>query len=214
MKWYKRHKEKIRFVINILFALYNFVIGIFWNSLWFLTVSAYYIVLGVMRSCIIKFASIDSKSHKFVMKFSGIMIFVLSLVLCFIVYMTVDSNGAKAYHEIVMITIALYAFTKITLAIMSAVKKTKTVYDKTLNNITLADSIVAVYSLQRSMLVPFAGMSAPDILLMNAVSGVEMCIIIIFIGINLITGGNVMAKSKITDGIEKISEGITKGYKK
>lgn len=124
------------------------------------------------------------------MKFTGVMIFVLSLVLGVIVYMTLRYEEATKHHEIVMITIALYAFTKITLAIIGFLKskKSKRPYKKALRSIAFTDSIVSIYSLQKSMLVTFEGMTISDITLMNTLSGIGMCIAVFCIGLNLISG--------------------------
>ena len=193
-----RSKEILRFSFNLLFSLYNCILGIISNSMWFLTVGAYYIILSIMRIFVIGFASKSRKNEYFIMKFSGVMIFILSLILCLIVYMTIGQVGATKHHEIVMITIALYAFTKLTLAIIGIVKskKIKTPYKKTLRSITFTDSIVSIYSLQRSMLVSFEGMTLPDIVLMNTLSGIGMCIIVICIGLNLILGEKKNVKIK------------------
>lgn len=211
-----KHKELLRFFLNLTFALYNCILGIFTNSMWFLNVGAYYVILSTMRISVIRFSSKDRKNEFFIMKFTGVMLFILALILCVTVYMTIKHEGATKHHEIVMITIALYAFTKLTLAIIGFIKSKKSYIPshKTLQSIAFTDSIVSIYSLQRSMLVTFQGMTKSDIVLMNTLSGTGMCIIVICIGLNLIIGGNRMAKSKLVKGIEKISENVTKGYSK
>ncbi len=183
-------KEILKFIINLIFAIYNWALGVASFSWWFIAVGAYYIVLSIMRISVIAFSSKDRKNERFIMRFSGVMIFVLSIVLSGIVYMTIEQNVAVKYHEIAMITIALYAFTKITLAIMGFIKSRKNhrPHIKTLRSIAFADSVVSIYSLQRSMLVSFEGMSPPDIILFNTLSGIGMCLIVIWIGLNLIIG--------------------------
>ena len=185
-----RSKELLKFIINLVFAIYNCVLGMASYSWWFIAVGAYYIVLSIMRITVIAFSSKDRKNERFIMRFSGIMIFILSLVLCAIVYMTINQLGAVKYHEIAMITIALYAFTKLTIAVCEFVKSRKnpSPYIKTLRSISFADGVVAIYSLQRSMLVSFEGMSEANIMLFNTLSGIGMCIIVVFTGLNLILG--------------------------
>lgn len=183
-----RNKELLNFIINLIFAIYNCVLGIASYSWWFIAVGAYYIILSIMRIAVIAFSLKNRKNEQFIMKFSGIMIFLLSVVLCGIVYMTVGQSGAVKYHEIAMITIALYAFTKITLAIYRFIKSKKgsEPHTKTLCSIAFADSVVSIYSLQRSMLVTFEGMTVENIILFNLLSGIGMCLIVICIGLNLI----------------------------
>lgn len=185
-----RTNTLLKFIINLIFAIYNFALGVSSYSWWFIAVSAYYIILSSMRVGVITFSARNRKNENFIMKFSGVMIFVLSLVLCGIVYMTVKQDVAVKYNEIAMITIALYAFTKITLAIIRFIKSRKNhrPYIKTLRSIAFADSVVSIYSLQRSMLVSFEEMAKEDIVIFNTLSGIGMCVIVICIGLNLILG--------------------------
>ncbi len=210
-------KEVLKFIVNFIFAIYNCVLGIVSHSWWFITVGAYYVVLSVMRSAVILFSATDRKNARFIMKFSGAMILVLSVVLCGIVYMTIEHQVAVKYHEIVMITIALYAFTKTTLAICKFIKsrKSQRPYIKTLRSIAFADSVVSIYSLQRSMLVSFDGMTAENIVLFHTLSGIGMCLVVICIGLNLILGKeHKMAKSKLVETNRKIAKGVKTGFQK
>lgn len=211
-----RNKTLQKFLFNLIFAIYNCVLGLITGSWWFVTVGAYYVIISVMRFAIILSFSENKKSGNFVMRFSGVMLFVLSVVLCGIVYMTLEQNVATRYHEIVMITIALYAFVKITLAIISFVRsgKTKNAFIKTLQSIAVADAVVSIYSLQRSMLVSFGDMAERDITVFNTLSGIGMCIIVVLIGVYLMNGGKLMAKSKIVKANEKIEKTVVGAYKK
>lgn len=187
-----RIKTILKFIINLVFALYNCVLGIAVHSWWFMASGAYYIILSIMRITVIAFSSGNRKNDGFIMNFTAVMILFLSVILCGMVYMTIEQDVAAEYHEIVMITIALYAFVKISLAICGFVKsgKRNLPYIKTLSSITLADAIVSIYSLQRSMLVSFEGMSSGDIILFNTLSGIGMCIAVVFTGINLLRKEN------------------------
>lgn len=89
-----------------------------------------------------------------------------------------------------MITIALYAFTKVTLGIINLVKSRKysSPIFKTLRNIAFADALVSLFSLQRSMLVTFEGTSLDDIKFLNVFTGSAVCLTVFILGINLIKG--------------------------
>lgn len=129
---------------------------------------------------------------------------------------TIKDRGT-AFHEIIMITIATYTFTKITIAIIGMVtaKRSASPALKILRNISLADACVSIYTMQRSMLVSFPGVEAAEILLLNIFTGTAVWIIVLLLGINLIGGKYTdMAKSKIVRANEKIAEAVTDGYKK
>ena len=131
--------------------------------------------------------------------------------------MSAVKDRGTAFHKIVMITIAAYSFTKITISIigMVKIKHSASAVLKTLRNISLADACASIYTMQRSMLVSFPGMEAVEILLLNMFTGTAVWIIVLFLGINLIGGKYIdMAKSKIAKTNEKITEAVTGGYKK
>ena len=89
-----RTKELLRFIINLIFALYNCVLGLASFSWWFLAVGAYYVILSSMRISVIAFSARDRKNEMFIMRFSGVMLFMLAVVLCGIVYLTIEQFGA------------------------------------------------------------------------------------------------------------------------
>ncbi len=203
-------------VFNLTYAVYNCVLGFVSHSWWFITLSAYYAVLGVMRFAVLQIKR-RSETEIFAKKFTGFCFLFLSVCLVGTVILSLTDNRGVKHHEIVMITIALYTFTKVVLGIINLVKSKK--YSspafKTLRNISFADALVSVFSLQRSMLVTFEGMSEGDIFLFNVLTGTGVCISVLVLGINLIGGRKVdMAKSKIANATEKMAEGVADGYKK
>ena len=201
---------------NLTYAVYNAVLGFISHSWWFVTLSVYYAVLGVMRFAVLQIKR-KSETEIFAKKFTGFCFLFLSVCLVGTVILSVTDNRGTKHNEIVMITIALYTFTKVVLGIINLVKSKK--YSspafKTLRNISFADALVSVFSLQRSMLVTFEGMSEGEIVLFNILTGSGVCLMVFVLGINLIGGKRIeMAKSKIVNATEKIADGVVGSYKK
>lgn len=135
----------------------------------------------------------------FAKRITGVLLVVLSFCIVGVTILSALKERGTAFHEIVMITIATYTFTKITIAIVGTVKTKQSTSPvlKTLRNISLADACVLIYTMQRSMLVTFPGMKAAEIQLFNILTGTTVWIIILFLGMNLIGGKRIdMAKSK------------------
>ncbi len=206
--------------INLAYALYNAALGFMAHSWWFITISAYYAVLSIIRFAVLQInhnsrGSTDTEA--FAKRFTGIMLMVLSFCLIGTVIMCLVTDKVTRYHQIIMISIAAYTFTKITLAIinLAKAKNDNSPIIKTLRSISLADAFVSVFSLQRSMLRSFDGMSEGSIQLMNALTGSAVCIIIFILGLNLTEWSKiVMAKSKIVKANKKIADAVVGGYKK
>ncbi len=205
---------------NFVYAVLNCVIGFTSLSWWFVTLGAYYAVLAISRFSVLQVgrkSGGDISLENFAKKITGILAVVLSFCFVGIVTLSVVEKRGTVFHEIVMIAIATYTFTKVVLAIIGIVKAKKTTSPvlKTLRNISLADAFVSVYTLQRSMLVSFPGMNDNEIQLFNILTGTAVWIILLLLGINLIGGRCVdLAKSKLIQANEKIAEAVVGGYKK
>ncbi len=205
---------------NAAYGFGNFIIGFLNHSWWFITVGAYYTVLAITRFSVLQVqrkASGDYDTELFARRITGILLVALSFCIVGVNIMSAVKDRGTTFHEIVMITIATYTFTKITIAIIGMVKEKRSASQvlKTLRNISLADACVSIYTMQRSMLVSFPGMEPAEILILNIFTGTVVWIVVLLLGINLIGGKYTdMAKSKIVKANEKIAEVVTDGYKK
>lgn len=208
----------IGFCVNALFGIYTGILGAYERSWWYIALAAYYIVLSAARFAVLR----SLKNHQndtdtFVARFIGVMCVFLAVTMAGITYLSFSDERGYRFHEIVMISIALYTFTKIALAIIRLVQCRGNVRPalKCLRSLALADAAVSIFALQRSMLVSFAGMSIENIKLMNALTGTAVYLLTAVLGINLIGGKQItMAKSKIVEANRKIADTVTDGYKK
>ena len=178
---------------NIAFATYHLVMGLVTSSWWLLTLGSYYLVLSIVR-----FVVLRSKSEKrFIAKFTGCMLILLSIPLAGTVILSVVRDRGHERHMIVMIAIAAYAFTKITLATIKLIKarRSTSVTLITLRNISFADAFVSIFALQRSMLVSFEGMRESEIVIMNATLGSAVCVIVFLLGVNLLRNKKALFKT-------------------
>ena len=180
-------------VFNIAFATYHLVMGLVTKSWWLLTLGSYYLVLSVVR-----FVVLRSKSkERFIAKFTGWMLILLSMPLAGTVILSVVQDRGHEHHMIVMIAMAAYAFTKITLATIKFIKARRSTSATliTLRNISFADAFVSIFALQRSMLVSFEGMTEAEIVIMNATLGSAVCVIVFLLGLNLVRNRKILFKS-------------------
>lgn len=206
--------------VNFGYALGNCAIGFLSHSWWFITVGAYYAVLAMARFSVLQVkrkARGDHGTELFARRITGILLVALSVCIVGVNILSALKERGTAFHEIIMITIAAYTFTKITVAIIGMVqaKHTASPALKTLRNIALADACVSIYTMQRSMLQSFPGLTPAEIQIFNILTGTAVWLIVLFLGINLIGGKRVdMAKSKIVKANEKIAGAVTVGYKK
>lgn len=169
---------------NIAFATYYLVMGMLTSSWWLLTLGSYYLALAIVRFVVLRSKYKDS----FIAKFTGWMLILLSMPLIGTVILSVVRDRGLKLHMIVMITMALYAFAKVTLATFNFVRsrRSSSVKLMALRSISFADAFVSIFALQRSMLVSFEGMSEQGIVTMNIALGSAVCVIVFLLGINLV----------------------------
>lgn len=184
----------LAFAFNLLYAIYHCVLGILNLSFWFIAMCAFYGILAIMRFSAVLCERIHQKSpdndtELFVMKLSGILLVILSIVLATVSYISLSQNIAAKHGEIIMITIATYTFYKITMAIVKAIKQHKNPSPllRTIRNIGYAEVAASIQTLQRSMLASFGSMSTGNIHFMNAVTGAAVCLFVLILGLSMIT---------------------------
>ena len=171
-------------LFNAAFATYHLASGLIMRSWWILTLGIYYLILSVVR-----FAVLRSRSDgHFLTKFTGWMLIVLSVPLAGTVILAVVKDRGHKLPMIVMIAMATYAFTKITLATVKRIQSRHSTSQTliALRSISFADAFVSIFALQRSMLVSFEGMNETQIVIMNASLGSAVCITVFCLGIHLL----------------------------
>ena len=185
------------FMINVAYTIYNGVIGIMNQSSWFITMAVYYSLLGIMRYCAVhterKISRLEDhelirKKELAVIKIDGILLLLLNLALSGVVLLTIAEGTAKAYSDIMAISIAAYTFYKIIMAVIHMVKvrKMESPILITIRNIGVADALVSMLTLQMTMLVSFQGTDSLDMNRMNGITGLAVCLLISALGISMI----------------------------
>ena len=184
----------VSLLFNMVYSVYHIIFGITTHSWWFFTIGIYYAILSIVRFVVLRH---KGKKH-FVIRFTGIMLMVLSISLIGTVILAFVKDRGTEFHLIIMLAVAVYAFTKITLATIKWIKarKSKSVKLITLRNISFADAFVSIFSLQRSMLVSFEGMSEIEIRIMNVATGSAVCVIVFLLGLNLVKQNRIIKRKR------------------
>ena len=183
--------------INLLYALYNGGLGIVNQSIWFITMCAYYTILSTLRFSVVLCGRKSNSNSScdieyFVMKVAGGLLVILSLVLTGIVYVSLTEAIVAKYDTVVMITIATYTFYKITMAIIRSVKQRANPSPllAVIRSIGSADAAASALTLQKSMFATF-GQTADTAKahMMNILTGAAVCLFIFTLGIITILKG-------------------------
>ena len=200
---------------NFIYAVFNGIVGLVNHSAWCGSLSAYYILLCVMRFLSVSYAGkIYSKKRKWrklqsdrkenqardngietdtlrewrVYYHCGIMLSVTSIALGGAVIMLVSGEGGKTYPGVLIYAVAAYTFYKLIVAVRNVIvaRKRDSALLRTLRNISYADALVSMLSLQTALFAAFGQDSEELIPLMNALTGTAVCLMIFILGIIMV----------------------------
>ncbi len=179
--------------VNVAFSAYYLAFGGIQGSWWLLSLGVYYLMLSLVRFVVLRTKSREGT----VTRFTGWMLIVLSVPLVGTVILAVVQDRGQEHHQIIMIAMAAYAFTKITLATVNLIKSRRSSSARLImqRNISFADAFVSIFALQRSMLVSFEGMTEREIIIMNSFLGGAVCVIVFLLGVNLVRNNKIIFKT-------------------
>lgn len=191
----------ISFLINILYALGNGLYGIINNSMWFITLAIYYMVLSIMKVNVLwyerKVSILEiTKELKlkeiYVYRRCGILLTFMTLVLGGAVELMVKNEGGKEYKGYLIFIVAAYTFYNMIMSIINLIKvrKFKSIIIKTIKNIGYAEAMVSMLSLQTAMFVSFKSESKINENYINGLTGTVVCSIVLAIGIYMVYSSN------------------------
>lgn len=179
---------------NLLYALFQLVMGIRESSVWFYALSAYYAVLGSMRFFLLKETVSKGLGRNYFRellhyRFCGILLLIMHLSLSVIVGYMVLENKGFTHHYIVTLAIATYTFAAIGVAIKNAVKYHRS-YSPVISAskvISLVAALVSLLSLEAAMLSAFGSEEEESFrLLMTAFTGAGVCLAVLATAVYMI----------------------------
>lgn len=181
-------------VSNIVFAIFNGIIGIISCSTWFGTLAAYYILLSIMRIGVVrqerKLANVKEKQERMrqelsVYRMNSILFIFMAGVLAGMVILLLNAQGGKDYSELMIYAVATYTFYKIITSTIEVIRveKRKSPLLSIIKRIGYIDACVSILTLQTAMFTTFAEREDSLIKLMNGLTGTIVCIIVLGLGI-------------------------------
>lgn len=172
--------------VNLLYAVFNAFLGFRYHSYWFLSMSAWYLIVGLLKLFI--FRRRKNEENADVLKNTGAGILFLAVVLSGIVCMGIAEQHNPVRELVVMIALAAYTFGYFGLAIYSARKAHKGNKDPEIarRSLALVCAIASMLSLERGMLGTFGDAGDHFTFVMEAASGLVAFLLLLLIGISLL----------------------------
>lgn len=181
-------------VSNIIFAVFNGVVGITSHSAWFGTLSAYYILLSIMRVGTVsqerKIALIKEKKEHVqrelrVYRSNSVLFIFMAIVLAGAVILLENFQGGRNYPGVTIYAAAAYTFYKIIMSTIQVIKvgKRRSPLLSIIRRIGYIDACVSILTLQTAMFASFARGEEAFVKLMNGITGAVVCVMVLCLGI-------------------------------
>ncbi len=179
-------KAVLSLIFNLLYAFYNGLLGFLSSSTIFIASAVYYFLLSAMRfSVVLLNKKKKAKNDRLIASMVGVLLIILSVIFHFMIFISMRENTATMYGTVTMITIATFTFTKITTAVVTAIKhrSEQSKLFKALNAVRYSEVAVSLLTMQQSMLVSFGGTADISSVILNACTGAAVCFFILALGI-------------------------------
>lgn len=188
------------FVINFLYAGIKLFSGIYYKSLWFVTLAVYYILLAVVRFALLHHVRLQEKKgyykasewHRY--RLCGIILMVMNCSLTGIVVLAIHQNSGFEYPGILIYIMALYTFYATISAIINIIKFRK--YGSPVWSaakvINLTAALVSMLSLETAMITQFG--AAEDVIfrkIMLAATGFSISAIVLLMAVYMIISSTI-----------------------
>lgn len=184
--------------INLLFAAFNLVSGIYYHTAWFLIFAVYYTILAVMRFVLVRYASkhtVGSERNAELRpaRLCASILLTVNLALTAAVLMILYRNRGFTYHGILIYVMALYTFYCTVSAVVAIIRSRK--YASPVLSMTkvisLAAALVSMLSLETAMLAAFgAEMPAATQRIFIAATGAGVSAVIVTMSVYVIVKSN------------------------
>ena len=186
---------------NMAYAIFLFVVSQIYLSNWFFVMSVYYGLLSSAR--IFAFKQLDpnidrTKKLKTLLT-SGVFLLFIDLVVSVLMFILIYTNKYVVHHEITVITLALYTFVTLPMAIVNTVRATKEKepVHASIRALSLTSASISLVTLTNTMLSTFGGEEVQTLrrYMLPILSGI-VSVIIIVIAIIMIVKASFELKDK------------------
>ncbi|MCM1494862.1 MAG: hypothetical protein NC089_03585 [Bacteroides sp.] len=170
-------------VINMLYAIMKMVSGILYESIWFITLAVYYMLLAIMRFLLLYFARKKSIKADITAEFKqyricGVLLAFMTLALSGMILFIVRQDGGYDYPGILIYVMAMYAFYTMITAVVNVIKFRRhgSPVLSAAKAVNLTSAFVSMLALETAMLNQFG--SKDDSLfrqVMTASTGAVIC---------------------------------------
>ncbi len=150
------------FLVNLLYIAVKLTAGIYYRSVWFLSLAVYYMLLAAMRFFLLRHANQNSAGQNFAAelrqyRLCGILLCLMNQALTVIVIFMVHQNRGYTYPGMLIYAMAAYAFYAVIISVINFIKYRNHASPvvSAAKGINLIAALISILSLETAMLARF-----------------------------------------------------------
>ncbi len=181
------------FFFNLIYIVMKMVAGIYYQSIWFVSLAVYYILLAVMRFLLLYHSKRKKQREPMVeelyrYRLCGIVLLLMNQALAGMVVFMVHQNRGVDYPGLLIYLMALYSFYSVIIAVINLIKFRKhgSPVLSAAKAVNLVAAMVSILSLETAMLAQFGGDDESFRASMTGATGGGVCTIVIGMAIFMI----------------------------
>lgn len=173
--------------VNIIYALFYFGTGIYFESVWTMAIAVYYIVLSLIRYGLVRkdrrkmLIEDETERRNYELKschFCGCLMFLLNIAVTGLVIQMIWQNKHYNYPGFLIYAQAAYTFFCLTMAIINMIKyrKMERPILSAAKVVSMSCALTSILALQTAMLIQFGSEQINYIRVMNCLTGSVVCL--------------------------------------
>ena len=205
--YFKRLKSDTQFKINLslygtlayntLYATFQLFTGISYNSVWYLSIAAYYTLLAIMRFSLLLYSrankagnDIETEYKRF--RFCGILLLAMNAALSAITFYITWQNQELKHHSSTTIIFAIFTFISFTLAVVNIVRyrKLKSPLFLAVKLICLVSTVVSILALETAIMGRLSSQISYELRqIITSITGVGVLTVTVCVGLFMLLKG-------------------------
>ena len=182
---------------NTIYAAFQLFAGIYYNSVWYLSIATYYTLLAIMRFSLLHYlrankagADLESEYKRF--RFCGVLLLVMNSALSAITFYITWQNQELRHHSATTVIFAIFTFLSFTLAIINVIryKKLKSPIFFAAKLISLVSAVVSILALETAIMGYYSAQISDEARqIITGITGTGVITVTICVGIFMVVRG-------------------------
>ena len=179
--------------LNLAYVVLKFSMGIYYRSAWFIMLSAYYLLLILMRFLLLRSSRSGALGQNLEMEYRksricGGLLLLMNLILTVFVILVVKQNESYHYAGMLIYAMAAFTFYVVIMSIRNVIKyrKHNSPLVSASKSINFASTLISMLALETAMLSSFDSSTRQFRRVMVSVSGGVICVIFVATAVYMI----------------------------